>query len=196
MNNKVSLTIFSLALGMVFNVHSSYAGDTYNSKKTTTVETTTQSTTTAPRPVARPAKKPEVTTTSSTTTLVTKEGDIRKVLDEDDLKKMSKSLCVTGFKAYVGGNKKNVCQDRAAAPNIAYSCVWTEEGDAAYAPTAQGPCGLDYSEHQGSIIIAKSDYASSPPLRYGTEAQCCVRAARGPSTSTMVTSPTTTVAPK
>ncbi|MDO8520243.1 MAG: hypothetical protein Q7T11_08800 [Deltaproteobacteria bacterium] len=194
--NKISVA--TLSLGALFCAPL-YAADTYNSKKTTTVEqTTTQTTSTAPRPAARPKKvAPVTTTTSSTTTLTTKDGDMRKVLDEKALKKMSKSLCVTGFKAQVGSGKKNVCQNKATAPDIAYSCVWKEKGDAAYAPTNQGPCSLDYSEHQGSIVITKSDYASSPPLRYGAEAQCCFRAAQGPQTSTLERSPTTTtVAPK
>ncbi len=202
--NKISLsivrlTVVSVSLGALFGSHLSYATDTYNSNKKTTVEqTTTQTTSTAPaaRPVAKKAA-PVTTTTSNTTTLTTKEGDLRKVLDADALKKMDDSLCVNGFKAYVGNIDKNVCQSKATAPDLAYSCIWKEEGNAAYAPTPQGPCALDYAEHQGSIIVAKNDYKSDPPLSYGTEAQCCFRAAKGPTTSTVEVSPTTTtVAPK
>ncbi len=200
---KKSLASLSLGLGVLLSAHLSssvaYATDTYNNKKTTTVEqTTTQTTSTAPA-VRRAAKKeePVTTTTSSTTTIITKEGDLRKVLDEKALKKMKGSLCVSGFKPYVGNDGKNVCQGKAIVPDIAYSCVWKEEGKAAYAPTLQGPCALDYAEHKGSIIVAKNNYDSHPPLSYGTEAQCCFRAAKGPSTSTTETSPTTTtVAPK
>lgn len=198
MYKKILLTVLGLTFGVLLDAHLGYATDTYNNKKTTTVEqTTTQTTSTAPRPAARPVKKAAPVTTTSTTTLTTQAGELRKVLDEDALKKMSDSLCVEGFKAYVGNVDKNVCQGKAIVPDIAYSCVWKEKGSAAYAPTTQGPCALDYSEHAGSIIVAKTDYKSSPPLSYGTEAQCCFRAAQGPSTSTVQVSPTTTtVAPK
>lgn len=195
--NKIALALVSMSLGVLFSSYS-YGVDTYNNKKTTTVEqTTVQTSTTTPRPVARKRAAPVTTTTSSTVTLTTKEGDLRKVLDEDALKKMSKSLCVAGFKARVGNSRKNVCQGKATAPDIAYSCVWDKKGSSAYAPTLEGPCSLDYSEHQGSIIITKADYTSSPPLHYGSEAECCFRAAQGPTTSTLERSPTTTtVVPK
>ncbi|OGQ23189.1 MAG: hypothetical protein A3I05_02850 [Deltaproteobacteria bacterium RIFCSPLOWO2_02_FULL_44_10] len=191
--NKVQLVVVGLSLGVLFSGPLSHAADTYNNKKTTTIEqTTTQTRSTAP--AVRPAKKeiPVTTTTSNTTTSTTKEGDLRKVLDADALKKMSDSLCVTGFKAYVGNDKKNVCQGNASAPDVAYSCVWAKKGNAAFAPTVQGPCSLDYSEHQKSVVITKGEYTSRPPLAYGTEAHCCFRAARGPSTNTVERSPTTT----
>lgn len=194
--NKISFVAVSVTLGVFLSSPVSYAVDTYNNNKTTTVESTTTqtSTTTPPRPAAQPVKKvaPVTTTTSNTTTLTTKEGDIRKVLDEEALKKMQATLCTSGFKAYVGNDTKNVCQSKGVVPDIAYSCVWKEEGNAAYAQTPQGPCALDFSEHQGSIVVAKNDYSSSPPLSYGTEAQCCFRAAKGPTTSNMQVSPTTT----
>lgn len=197
---KISLTFSAVTLTASLISPSSYAVDTYDNKKTTTVEqTTTQTTTTAPKPIARPVKKvaPVTTTTSNTTTLTTKEGELRKVLDEDALKKLSDTLCAEGFKAYVGNDKQNVCQGKATVPDIAYSCVWHERGNAAFAPTPQGPCALDYVEHQASIIVTKSEFTASPPLPYGTEAHCCFRAAQGPTTSTVETSPTTTtVAPK
>ena len=189
--NKISFAAVGLVLGTLSGVASTYATDTYNSNKTTTVQqTTTQTTSTAPRPVV---KKVAPVTTETTTTLTTTEGDVRKVLDEDALKKISDTLCAKGFKASVGNDKKNVCQGKATVPDIAYSCVWTEEGNAAYPQTPQGPCTLDYAVHQDSIIVTKNDYASSPPLSYATEAQCCFRAAKGPTTSTVETSPTTTV---
>lgn len=195
--NKISL-ITGVSVVTLLSVALSYGADTYNNKKTTTVEqTTTQTTSTAPKPVVRKAAKPVTTTTSNTTTLTTKEGEIRTVLDEDALKKMSDTLCVEGFKAYVGNDKKNVCQSKASVPDLAYSCVWTEHGNAAYAPTDKGPCGLEGAEHRQSVIVTKNDFTSSPPLSYGTEAQCCFRAAQGPATSTISTSPTTTtVVPK
>ncbi len=193
----IAASVFSLSLGLLCASYPSFATDTYDNKKTTTIEqTTTQTSTTAPKKVVpRTPKKatPVTTTTSNTTTLTTKSGDLRLVLDEDALKKMSDTLCVDGFKSYVGNDKKNVCQSKATVPDIAYSCVWKEEGNAAYAPTDKGPCRLDYSEHQQSITVTKNDFSSSPPLPYGSEAQCCFRAAQGPTTSTVETSPTTVV---
>lgn len=189
--NKISLAAVSLVLGTLSGIPLSFAADSYNSNKTTTVEqTTVQTTSTPPRPVV---KKVAPVTTSTTTTLTTTDGDLRKVLDEDALKKMSDTLCVEGFKASVGNDTKNVCQGKATAPDIAYSCVWKDDGNAAYPQTPQGPCTLDYAVHQDSIIVTKNDYASNPPLPYGSEAQCCFRAAKGPTTSTVETSPTTTV---
>lgn len=197
---KLLLTVLSVSLGAMLSSHLVLATDSYNNKKTTTIEqTTTQTTSTAPRPAAKPVKKaaPVTTTTSNTTTLTTKEAEPRKVLDEDTLKKMIETVCVHGFKAYVGNDKKNVCQGKATVPDIAYSCVWHEDGQAAFEPTPQGPCMLDYTEHKGSIIVTKDEFSSSPPLPYGTEAHCCFRASKGPATSTVETSPTTTtVVPK
>jgi hypothetical protein len=196
--NIMSVAVVGVSLGTLFGSPVAHATDTYNNQKTTTVEqTTTQTTSTAPHVVAKPVKKvaPVTTTTSNTTTLVTKDGELRKVLDEDALKKLAQDdggVCVTGFKAYVGNDKKNVCQTKAKSPDIAYSCVWHEEGNAAFAPTPQGPCSLDYAEHQESIVVTKSEFTAGPPLPYGTEAQCCFRAAQGPATSTVVVSPTTT----
>lgn len=145
--------------------------------KTTVEETTTQTTV----PTGK-RNKPVTTSSTSTTEVVTKTQP-RKVLDEEALKKMSNTLCTDGFKSVVGVDKKNVCQGKAAAPDIAYSCVWNKKGAAAYAPTEQGPCSLDFAEHRGSIVITKEDYSSSPPLPYGTEVQCCFRAAKDPSVS-------------
>ena len=103
---------------------------------------------------------------------------VHKVYDEDSLKKMSKTLCTDGFKAYVGAVKQNVCGTRVNAPDIAYTCVWDKDGNPAFAPTASGPCNLDYTKHQGSVVITKDAY-KDPPLTYGTQAQCCVRPAKG-----------------
>jgi hypothetical protein len=202
-NKKESMnkygTISRVMVGLSLSFFSSapllHAADTYN-KSTTTVEKTTTQTSTAPRRAVKKAA-PVTTTTSNTTTMVTREGEMRKVLDENALKKMSDSLCVKGFRAYVGNDKKNLCQGKATSPDIAYSCVWSEDGNAAYSPTTRGPCALEHSEHQESIAVSKDDYSSHPPLAYGTEAHCCFRAAQGPPTSTMEKSPTvTTVAPK
>lgn len=142
--------------------------------KTTTVDETTTETTV---PAKNKRTKP-VTTVTSTSSTTTTQVQPRKVLDEDTLKKISNTLCTEGFKASVGGDKKNVCQSRASSPDIAYSCIWNKKGAAAYAPSKQGPCTLDFAEHKGSIIITKEDYASNPPLSYGTEVQCCFRAAK------------------
>jgi hypothetical protein len=196
--NTKSLATVSVTLGLLLSSQLSHAADTYNNKKTTTVEqTTTQTTSTAPRPAARPAPRPVAkvapVTTSSTTTVTVKNGDLRKVLDEDALKKMSDSLCTEGFKAYVGNDKKNVCQGKAEVPDLAYSCVWNESGNAAYSPTEQGPCSLDYSVHKDSIVVTKNEYTANPPLSYGTEAQCCFRAAQGPAVSSTEVSPTIVV---
>ncbi len=194
---KKSFVTLSLFLGVLCASHITLATNTYDNKKTTTVEqTTVQTTSTAPAPA--PVKKaapttPLTTTTTNTTTLTTKPGELRKVLDEAALKKMSDSLCVKGFKPYVGNDTKNVCQGLAVVPDLAYSCVWTDAGSAAFAPTVQGPCTLEYAEHKKSLIITKTDYSTSPPLPYGTEAQCCFRAAQGPATSSVETSPTTTI---
>lgn len=194
--NKISQVIATVSLGALLSAQFAYAANTYDNKKTTTVEqTTTQTTSTAPRPAVRRAAPvvPVTTTTSDTVTLTTKPGELRKVLDEDALKKMDDTICSKGFKAYVGNDKKNVCQGKAVAPDLAYSCIWSENGNAAFAPTPQGPCDLEYSEHQKSVVITKSEYTGTPPLAYGTEAHCCFRAAQGPVVSTVETSPTKTV---
>lgn len=192
-SRKVSFKIVVLSL-VFLGTQVAYAANTYDNKKTTTVEqTTVQTTSTAPAPVKKAAPtKPFTTTSTSTSTVTTTPGEMRKVLDEDALKKMSDSLCVKGFKPYVGNDTKNVCQGQAVVPDLAYSCVWTEDGSAAFAPTPQGPCTLEYAEHKKSLIITKTDYSISPPLPYGTEAQCCFRAAQGVATSSVETSPTTT----
>ncbi|MBF0106410.1 MAG: hypothetical protein HQM16_13925 [Deltaproteobacteria bacterium] len=191
--NKKSFAIVAATLGAFIGSHLTYAADTYDNKKTTTVEqTTTQSATTKPRPVVV-YKRAKPVMTKQTTTVTIKEGALRTVLDEDALKKMLNNLCVEGFRAYVGNDKKNVCQGKATTPDIAYSCIWKENGNAAFAPTDQGPCALDYAEHKDSIIITKDDYTSSPPLAYGTEAQCCFRAGQGPDTKTSTTGPVTQV---
>jgi hypothetical protein len=175
----------------------------YAQEKTTTTTTTTVeavSQTQAPvkkvsKPVVRrksaaPAPKVEATTIQSTTTTTEvipppPKEVVHKVYDEEMLKKMSKELCTDGFKAYVGGHKKNVCQSKAMAPDIAYTCVWDKDGPPAFAPSAQGPCNLDYTNHSGSIVIKKETFSSSPPLGYGTEVQCCFRPAKGIETSSL-----------
>lgn len=190
MLNKKSL-VMSLFVSGLLASPMTYATDTYNKQKTTT-ETTTQTTSTAPaRRIVKKAAPPVTTTTSNTTTLTTTPGEMHPVKDEEDLKRMISQLCVDGFKAYVGNDKKNVCQTKATSPDLAYSCVWHDEGTAAYSPTAQGPCTLGYAVHKDSIIVTKAEF-TSPPLPYGTEAQCCFRSAQGDPTTAVVNSPTTT----
>lgn len=190
--HTMSIAVMGLSLSTLCSGQFSFAADSYNNKKTTTVEqTTTQTTTTAPRAAVRAVRRAApARPISQTTTVTVKDGELRRVLDEDALKKMSGSLCVSGFKAYVGDDHKNVCQSKANTPDIAYSCVWRKNGSAAYAPTPQGPCILDYAEHTASVLITKTEFLSSPPLPYGSEAHCCFRAAQGPSTSTVETGPT------
>jgi len=176
MLKKISfvLATASIAIGFLFvSVVSFGQGAT-----TTTEQTTTEVNT------VKPSKKARATMSSTTSTTITTTSrpapQVRQVLDEDTLKKISHTLCSDGFKAYVGADKKNLCYGKANTPDIAYSCVWDKKGAAAYAPTAQGPCTLDFAEHRGSIIVTKEAYSSSPPLSYGKEAQCCFRAAVGP----------------
>lgn len=150
---------------------------------TTTIQESTTTTTprVAPRRVVR--KRP-ATTTSTNTTAITVQTTPRKILDEDTLRKISNTLCTEGFKAYVGGDRKNVCHGMATAPDLAYSCVWKKNGPAAYSPADHGPCSLDFVERRGSVTMTKDLYKSSPPLSYGVEAQCCYRAAHDTATST------------
>lgn len=169
MIKKVSLVILVLTAGVVLHV-----GSSYGEQRTTTVEEVSTQTT----PAAAKSKKAATTTTTSTRYTTTKEGEPRIVLDQEALKKMSKTLCTEGFKSYVSNDNKNLCGGQAASPDIAYSCVWDKKGEAAYADTVRGPCNLDFTEHLGSIIVTKTDYVSRPPLPYGSEAQCCVRMAR------------------
>ncbi|QQR80173.1 MAG: hypothetical protein IPJ69_12755 [Deltaproteobacteria bacterium] len=176
MLKNISLTLASLSLGALLTSSISYAEN-----KTTTVEETSSQTTTTPVKKSIPAT---TTTTYNTTETTTKESEVRVVLDQEALKKMSGTLCTDGFKAYVGNDNKNICQGKATTPDLAYSCVWDKKGEAAYASTPKGPCNLDFTEHRGSIIITKTDYKSNPPLAYGTEAQCCFRAAKDPSQKT------------
>lgn len=170
MYKKISLAGLSFALVILLNHQISYG-----EKKTTTVEETKTTTST---PAAGKSRKAATGTTTTTRYTTTKESEPRIVLDQEALKKMSKNLCTEGFKAYVSNDKKNVCAGRATMPDIAYSCVWDKKGDAAYAATVKGPCNLDFTEHRGSIVMTKSYYTSYPPLPYGSEAQCCVRAAK------------------
>jgi len=192
MIKKLISPLMGISLGVLLVANFAIAQE-----KTTTTTTTVEATTTkAPaahraRPVAKPvAAKPAATNTStsvmSTTTTevvqppppIQKEV-VHKVYDEEMLKKMSDSLCTEGFKAYVGQDKKNVCASHAAPPNIAYSCVWDKKGTEAFAPTQQGPCSLDYTDHNGTVIIKKENFANDPPLDYGKQAECCVRPAKG-----------------
>lgn len=163
-------------------------------EKTTTTTTTMEQTTQTPvkksssqhvRKTTTKAKatpEPQTTTSvySTTTTTEVKPKIIdRKVYDEGTLKKLGNNLCANGFKAYVGNVKTNVCLRQANPPDISYTCVWNEKGPQAFPSNTQGPCNLDYTEHHGSITIRKDNFPN-PPLAFGTEAQCCYRAAKGP----------------
>ena len=176
MSKKMLSTALSALFGILL-----FSPLAHAEQKVTTTEATTTQTTTTPSS----SKKATPVTTTITRATVTKASepklqlDSRTVLDEEALKNMSDTLCTEGFKAYVGSEKRNICQRQVTAPDIAYSCVWDKDGNAAYAPTPQGPCSLDFTEHKGSIIITKNDF-SNPPLAYGTEAQCCHRAAQSP----------------
>jgi hypothetical protein len=190
---KKSLFILSAFFGIL-----GVAIFSYGQEKTTTTTTTVEQATVTSQPPSKTSTvrkkstkkttsaKPVDTSTSvisTTTTTVTPPPPKivpRTVYDEETLKKMSPHICTDGFKAYVGTAKKNVCLKQATPPDIAYSCVWNKKGTPAYASTQQGPCNLDFTEHHGSITIKKDEYASDPPLPYGTEAQCCFRASKGP----------------
>ncbi len=179
MYKKISLTVLSFTLGILLNSHLSYG-----QQKTTTVEETNTQTTSTPAAAKSKKEVPVTTTTTSNTKYTTtKEAEPRIVLDQEALKKMSKTLCTEGFKSYVSNDKENICVGQAITPDLAYSCVWDKKGNAAYAATAKGPCNLDFTEHRGSIIVTKSYYTSRPPLPYGTEVQCCVRTAKDPTAS-------------
>lgn len=145
----------------------------YAETSSTTVQQTTVQTV-KPRVVKK--AKPVVEETTTITTV--KESEPRQVMTQDTLKKLSDSLCTKGFKPYFGTDKKNVCRSKAETPDIAYSCVWKDKGPAAFEPDMKGPCGLDFARHSGRIVIDKNTYTSGPPLKYGVEAQCCVRTAR------------------
>jgi len=185
----------SATLGMLWISAPSFSQTTTS---TTTVDSTTTKTAVVPvkkAPVHRrttTVTKPvqESTSVTSTTTTVVppppppQKEVVHKVYDEEMLKKMQNTLCGQGFKAYVGLDKKNVCSNQATAPDIAYSCVWDKKGAAAFEPTEQGPCSLDYTVHKGSVTIKKELYKDNPPLDYGKEAQCCFRAAKSLETAT------------
>lgn len=176
MFKKISLTVLSLTLAILPILYFSYLS--YGEERKTTVQESSSQTISTPSTSKK--SKPETTTTTyNTNTTTTTKVQPRQVLNEETLKKISNTLCTEGFKAYVGTDKKNICQSQVNAPDIAYSCVWNRKGTSAYAPTTQGPCTLDFTEHRGSILITKNDFVSNPPLSYGSEAQCCYRAAKG-----------------
>jgi|GEM_PF-1373241 len=193
MLNKLSFSILSASFGALLAVPFAYGQTTVPEKTTTTTIEQTTTVTPAPTPTkkrvtkpvkAAPVAKPveQTTTIQSTTTEVKpppKKEVVRKVYDEETLRKMKDNLCTQGFKAYVGSDEKNVCMGKASPPDIAYSCIWHKKGAGAFAPTAQGPCSLDYAEHKGSIVIMKENFPHDAPMDYGMEAQCCFRAAKG-----------------
>ncbi len=183
MFKKILLVAVSVALGTFVISQQSYGASTTN----TTVQSTQHTVTTTP--TAKKAKvvvPPTVETTD--TTVTTTPATSRPVYDQASLKKMD--VCTDGFDAKVGNDKKNVCLGKATAPDVAYSCIWRKKSESAFPSTPQGPCNLDNSEHRGTIVITKADYKSSPPLSYGTKAECCFRAAKGQPTSSVTSSTT------
>lgn len=180
MYKKTLLSILTLSLSAAL-VSSAFA------QSSTTSNTTTITTTQSKSPVARHhAKKaaPLITDTTVTST----PAEPRQVLSQDMLKNIKGTICSPGFRAYIGNDKKNVCQSKATSPDLAYSCVWDSKGTEAYKPSSKGPCMLDFAEQVDKVVMTKSDYKSSPPLKYGVEAQCCFRAAKGlPTITTDVT---------
>jgi hypothetical protein len=152
---------------------------------TTTIEKTdTQAPkTTSHRPAAHRSRSTTTprTKTSITTTQTTVETRPRAVYSPKAIKKMASAgaLCAQGFKAYVGNDKKNVCQVNAEPPDLAYTCVWKEKGPASFAATSAGPCTIDYAEYKEKLPMDRSHYKSSPPFAYGTDVHCCFRAAEG-----------------
>ncbi len=189
MYKKITVAALVLALGMLLNSNYSYGQSTTST--TTNTQSTKQTVTTTPTYTKKAKAKPTPTVETTETVVTTTPATPRPAYDQATLKKMNDTLCVDGFDAKVGNDKKNVCSGVANTPDIAYSCIWTKKGESAFASTRQGPCNLDNSEHRGNIVITKADYKSSPPLPYGTKVECCYRAAKGaPTTST--TSSTTT----
>jgi hypothetical protein len=188
MLKKMSFSILGVSFGLLLACPVTH-GQTNPPGTTSTTTTTIEQTTQTPPPTrhkkAKPAAKPVDTTTSvrstTTTTEVTppppQKEVARKVYDEEALKKMT--ICAEGFKSYVGSDDKNICRGRATPPDIAYTCKWDKKGPPAFAPTTQGPCSLDFTEHRGGIAIKKDNFPSSPPLSYGTQVECCFRAAKG-----------------
>lgn len=127
----------------------------------------------------QPVKKAKKERPVETTTITVTETETRQPLSEDTLKKISGNLCTKGFRAYVGTQNKNVCKSKAASPDIAYSCIWDSKGPMAFEPGIKGPCTLDFAEHQGKVTVTREEFPSGAPLKYGAEALCCFRAARG-----------------
>ena len=182
MNLKLHIKNIIIALCVFFISSLSLA----QTKTTTVEENTTEVQATGKTPTKNNKKNstPVTTSTSSSSTTTTVQVEQpRKVITEDTLRKIANTLCTEGFKAYVGTDKKNICGKEITAPDIAYTCVWDKKGKMAYAPTAQGPCNLDFTEHRGSIAVTKEKFNSNPPLSYGTEVQCCYRAAKSPASS-------------
>lgn len=146
---------------------------------TTTVETTKK----IPATKKAPVKVEETTTTSTTVNTPPPPApeppkQPRAVYDQEALKKMEGKLCVEGFKSYVGNESKNVCNSTANPPDLAYTCVWDKDGPEAFPASPQGPCTLDYSEHRGEVLITREKWKDNPPMKYGSKALCCYRAAK------------------
>jgi hypothetical protein len=188
MFKKMSFSILGPSFGILLISFFAYGQTSPTGQTSTTTTTTIEQTTKTPpstkKRVSKPAAKPVEQTTIQSTTTTTEvtppppqKEVVRKVYDEEALKKMT--ICVEGFKSYVGSNDKNVCRGKATPPDIAYTCKWDKKGPPAFSPTQQGPCSLDFTEHRGGIVIKKDNFPSGPPLSYGTQVECCFRAAKG-----------------
>lgn len=177
MYKRMLLVVLSVSIGSMVVVQQSYG-------ESTTVQSSVQT--------VIPAKKKTAATVRTTDSIVTTTPAVaRPTYDQATLKKMDDTLCVKGFDAKVGNDNKNVCWNMAMSPDLAYSCIWTQKGEGAYAPTKQGPCNLDFAEHLGNIVITKADYKSRPPVPYGTTVECCFRGASGEPTTSSTTSTST-----
>ncbi len=188
MRKLTMLSITGASLVVLLSASALRAETQSTQTKKTVTEETVITTSTVPNKPRRRAKAPPPPMT--VVTIV--EGEDRQVLDEKTLKKMADKLCSDGFKPYVGNDHKNVCQGKADSPDIAYSCVWRADGTAVFPDNKQGPCTLDYTEADGSIVVTKNEWQSNPPLSYGTEAYCCSRDAKGPTTTKVETIPAPT----
>ncbi len=171
MFKKIALIVMVVALGtFVFSQLSFGEGTTTNTTQTITT----------------PAKKTAATTVETRTT-TTKPAAARPTYDCATLKKMDNTLCTEKFDAKICDDNKNVCRGTVPAGqgDIVYSCVFQKEGPATYAQTPQGPCNLDSAVHRGKADITKAEYKDNPPLKYGSQVECCFRAASGTPTTTM-----------
>jgi hypothetical protein len=159
---------------------------------TQTTTSTYEQTTVTPtaKPVVKKKRavpmKEEIETKVITTTT---PGEPRKALSTEDLEKLERGnnlLCEEGYRSYVGDERKNVCFEKAKAPDIAYTCVYKKKGSPTFSDLKKGPCTLDFADYKSSIIITKELYpkGTRAPLDLGETAYCCYRAAVSPPVTT------------